>query len=87
MCDMNLTDVLVVYALTEADATKINQTRGLRQIAGNAASAGDTYPAVVVRSFGETSNLKVLLDGEDALWVTSVKEGAGLGEFARAVVA
>jgi len=41
---------------------------------GNGASEGDVYPAVIVRAWNEipgTSNLQVLLDGNDTYWATS----------------
>lgn len=49
---------------------------------GNHASAGDTYPAMVVRVFDEakpTANLQVHLDGTDTYWATSRAEGDGNG--------
>lgn len=49
---------------------------------GNGVSEGDVYPAVVVRTFGSpagTSNLQVLLDGNDHFWATSRTEGDGPG--------
>lgn len=43
---------------------------------GNHAAAGQTFPAVVVASFGGTSvNLQVTLDGNDTYWATSRGEG------------
>lgn len=42
---------------------------------GNSVLAGDTFPMVIVRVWNEepgTVNGQVLLDGNDALWVTSV---------------
>jgi len=52
---------------------------------GNHAEAGQTYPAVVVRVFDPsvtTSNLQVLLDGNDTYWATSRLEGEGPGTWA-----
>lgn len=51
---------------------------------GNHAYEGDQYPAVVIRVHDEptvTVNLKVLLDGNDEYWATSVKEGDGSGSW------
>jgi hypothetical protein len=55
---------------------------------GNAAHAGDVLPLHVVRVWpdecgpGKTGvNGQVLLDGNDALWVTSVCEGDGEGQW------
>lgn len=41
---------------------------------GNTISAGDIYPAMVIRVWGESgcSNLKVFLDGSDVYWATSI---------------
>ena len=45
---------------------------------GNVASAGDVYPLIITRVWGDTEescvNGQVLLDGNDALWVTSVQQ-------------
>ena len=55
---------------------------------GNTASAGDTVPLVVVKvwpnEFGEGVpgvNGQALLDGNDALWITSAKEGTEPGTW------
>lgn len=47
---------------------------------GNHATAGDTYPAMIVRVFhpeSTTANLQVFLDGNDTYWATSRAEGEG----------
>jgi hypothetical protein len=53
---------------------------------GNVANPGDTYPAIIVRTWGSTPessvNLQVFLDGNDTLWVTSVVAGEGQRKFA-----
>ena len=53
---------------------------------GNWAEAGQTYPAMVVRTFsdetGGLANLQVWLDGNDTFWVTSCAEGTGPGTWA-----
>jgi hypothetical protein len=54
---------------------------------GNSAAAGEVCPAVVVRIFAPNSphlvvNLQVLLDGTDAYWATSRKEGDEPGQWA-----
>ncbi|OKI47317.1 hypothetical protein [Micromonospora sp. CB01531] len=79
---------VVHYTLNEFDAESINRRRkdfadqttpgntGFQGHVGNAAEAGHTYPAVVVRTFGgSAANLKVLLDGNDDYWATSRTEG------------
>lgn len=54
---------------------------------GNYVAAGDAFPAVIVRTFGETTaNLKVLLDGNDDYWATSCAEGHGFGHWAWPVI-
>ncbi|MEU6279723.1 hypothetical protein [Streptomyces sp. NPDC047028] len=52
---------------------------------GNHSAAGDVYPAVIVRVWGEstiTCNLQVLLDGTDTYWATSRAEGTEAGTWA-----
>jgi hypothetical protein len=50
---------------------------------GNDVEAGRRYAAKVVRDWGAGSsvNLQVFLDGNDCLWVTSVSEGDGPGQW------
>lgn len=68
---------MVLYTLSEVDASLITGRRnhysaGGNPIPANQARAGDTYPAVVVRTFGGAAvNLKVLLDGDDTYWACS----------------
>lgn len=84
---------VVTYRLTEQDAQEINKRRadanrhrrdnpdeqnGYLAHVGNTVRAGDTYPAVVVRTFdpkSTTANLQVLLDGNDTYWATSRQAG------------
>lgn len=99
---------IVLYTLTEDDATKINRRRtngasvaeqmkavpahwpaGAQAHIGNAASAGEVVPMVVVRvwpnEFGDGIpgvNGQALLDGNDALWITSAREGTEPGTWA-----
>lgn len=57
---------------------------GLAAHKGNPVSAGEYYPAQVVRRFnpeGTTVNLQVSLDGNDLHWATSVSEGDGDGQW------
>ena len=74
---------IVLYMLNEADARTIEAQRGDRAdySAGNAVAAGQAYPAVVVRNFGSSVNLQVLLDGPDSYWATSRVEGDGQGQW------
>lgn len=51
---------------------------------GNDVAAGDVFPAVMVRVWNErpgTVNLKVMLDGTDELWATSVVPGEGPRQY------
>lgn len=67
----------VLYVLSPVDANIINDLRarseGERQ--GNRAEAGQVYPMIIVRVWGDgpdaAVNGKVLLDGTDTDWVTS----------------
>lgn len=72
---------MVHYTLSEIDSKLIT---GRRVDSGfttcNPANAGDTYPAVIVRTFGGTAvNLRVLLDGEDTYWACSRMLAATVG--------
>lgn len=52
--------------------------------AGNHVTAGEVYPAVVVRVFDTTkptANLQVLLDGYDTHWATSATHGNEPGQW------
>ena len=50
---------------------------------GNEVKAGDIYPAMVLRVWGESgcSNLKVFLDGSDEYWATSINYDAAKAPF------
>lgn len=58
---------------------------GCQRHVGNAAHAGETYPMTIVRVWGNTPtslvNGQVKLDGNDALWVTSVGVGEDEGTW------
>lgn len=81
---------IVYYKLNQGDVDRINTLRASRQhqpIEGNAVSAGDVYPAQIVRVFGSgddnvgTVNLSVNLDGDDAYWATSRQMGDTEGSY------
>ena len=87
---------VVHYRLSDQDAEHINQRRAhaLAQSrqhghphpthVGNAANAGDVYPADIVRVFDpsvSTANLQVKLDGNDHHWATSRTEGDEPGQW------
>lgn len=51
---------------------------------GNGATAGDVFPALIVRTWNETTTtvqLQVFLDGNDTYWATSRVEGYGEGQW------
>lgn len=83
---------IVHYTLSNQDAQAINKRRadfyhhrgtagyadtGYIAHYGNEAREGDVYPAVIVRVWDSSQNLKVLLDGSDDYWATSRTEGEG----------
>jgi hypothetical protein len=81
----------VHYTLTEQDASRVKDLRGYGQVVGNVAEAGQVYPMLIVRTWGDTPessvNGQVFLDGNDVLWVTSRSVGEGPGHFAWPVIA
>lgn len=81
---------IVLFSLAQYQVEEINRRRkdaqremdyhrwkknGVQIHVGNEVKAGDVYPAMVVRVWGDTPtcavNLKVMLDGTDDYWVTS----------------
>jgi hypothetical protein len=88
---------IVHYTLTQHDADAINKRRAdfathvrLEEYAdtgyvahfGNTVRAGDVYPAFVIRVWpDDLINAQVLLDGTDALWITSRREGDTQGTW------
>jgi hypothetical protein len=73
---------LVDYTLSDHDVEAIQRRRADLGLVGNAANAGEVYPAVVVRVWEPSVNLQVLLDGEDSYWATSRVEGDEPGMWA-----
>jgi hypothetical protein len=87
---------IVHYTLNGHDAAGVNRRRtdarrhqaehmaacnGVVVHTGNNVAAGDVYPMIITRVWGQTEdsavNGQVLLDGNDLLWVTSVAQGEG----------
>lgn len=68
---------IVLYTLSEQDATAITKRRSDTAHVGNQVREGDVFPAVIARVWeaAHSANLKVLLDGTDDYWATSVSEG------------
>lgn len=62
---------IVHYRLNETDANRINARRDEDPTTGNRVEAGQDYPAIVVRTWSTSVNLKVFLDGKDTYWATS----------------
>ncbi len=90
----------VRYTLSEQDAESVNRRRedwtadqaenataiGFQAHVGNKAEAGQVYPMLIVRTWGDKPdsavNGQVFLDGNDVLWVTSRSVGDGPGRYA-----
>lgn len=75
---------IVHYRLTRADASKASLPRD----GGNPHEAGQVLPLVVCRIFEDEYgpgvpgvNGQVLVDGRGSLWVTSIQEGEGEGQW------
>lgn len=86
---------IVSYTLSASDAEQVNRRRrdaanfpnpqsGAVVHTGNEARPGDVRPMIIVQVWAVgLVNGQVFLDGNDTLWVTSVKEGEGLGTWSR----
>jgi hypothetical protein len=80
---------IVYYKLNQGDVDRINQQRserGHQSFDGNDVTAGDIYPAQIVRTFNtgddnSTVNLSVNLDGNDTYWATSRQVGDTEGSY------
>ena len=80
---------IVTYVLSQQDVDRINDQRARSEgvLRGNNVHAGDTFPMMICRVWGDTPdalvNGRVILDGTDSLWVTSVsaKPSPRLGDF------
>jgi hypothetical protein len=84
---------IVQYRLSKNDVARIDAVRGSVGTAhkvGNAPDIGDVVPLIIVRVWGESPdshvNGQAFLDGNDTLWVTSVKVGDEPGSFAWPVI-
>lgn len=72
----------VVYTLGEDDVARITRAReGAPFGTHNSVEVGQRFPAFIVRDWGGCANLRVLLDGRDDHWATSVSEGQGPGKW------
>lgn len=88
MANTKLLSRIVLYTLTAADAIRIKRHRELHLNFGigthfNEAKEGDVLPMIVVAGTdGDGAvNGQIFCDGVDSHWVTSVKEGTGVGTF------
>lgn len=84
---------IVHYRLAEHDVACLDEQRKLRIEArsfmrGNPVSVGETVPMIIVVVWPDEYgagipgvNGQVLLDGNDSLWVTSVREGTEPGTW------
>ncbi len=72
--------------LNAAGVTLASQELGAQIHTGNQVSAGDVYPMMITRVWGDqpdsSVNGQVHLDGSDLHWVTSVDCGEGERHFA-----
>jgi hypothetical protein len=90
----------VLYMLSTTDADQINKRRkdgaahsaehlersdGSQVHVGNHVKAGNVYPLIIAKTWGDTPtsavNGQVILDGNDTLWATSVSFGDGERHF------
>jgi hypothetical protein len=92
---------IVHYRLSAQDAEAINRrrdhaashlrsqtggaTQGYQAHAGNSVNAGEVFPMIIVRVFGEDKHAavsgQVFLDGSDVFWATSRIEGGAPGQW------
>ncbi|MCW1885523.1 DUF2829 domain-containing protein [Luteolibacter flavescens] len=69
---------IVLFVLAAAQVSAINHEREQSGgvLSGNTVKEGDVFPMIVVRAWGDSPesavNGKLLLDGTDTLWLTSV---------------
>lgn len=68
-----------------AGVTLASQELGPQIHIGNGVAAGEVYPAMIVRTWGDTPEscvqLQVFLDGNDTYWATSVAHGEGERQY------
>ena len=75
---------IVCYRLSAEDVVAIKGNRTVRPT-GNVVNEGEVYPAMIVRTWGNTEGsrcqLQVFLDGADTFWATSRHEGSENGTW------
>lgn len=76
---------IVHYKLNSLEALEAQKDMEAFKLSGNRPRAGEVYPALIVRVWGdqETSvvNLQVFLDGRHTIWVTSRAQGELEGQW------
>ena len=76
---------IVLYRLRKEEIEVIERRRSKGIGEGNPIREDSTFPMIIVRVWGETPescvNGRVLLDGNDSVWATSVSVGEGPGTF------
>lgn len=78
---------IVIYRLRTQDVAEIERKRkgSDGQVRGNAVHIEQAFPMMIVTTHGATPesyvNGKVMLDGDDTYWATSVMVGEGPGTF------
>jgi len=70
---------IVHYKLGPSDVDAINHQRAMHGGSGNSVAVGQVYPAMIVRTWGDSPEslvqLQVFLDGNDTFWATSRRQG------------
>lgn len=73
---------IVHYTIAEHDLAQLTKDASVKR---NAVEVGHVYPAMIVRTWGDTEgssvNLQVFLDGDCSYWATSRGEGDGHGQW------
>lgn len=78
----SIADRLKIKVLELVDRTIFGWPEGAQAHIGNAVTAGQECPAMVVAVWGGTCvNLKVMLDGTDTFWGLSRNQGEGPGTW------
>ena len=82
-------DAVAINRRRAADTRSAAWPVGAQAHVGNSVGAGEVVPLIVVRVWPDEYgpgvpgiNGQAILDGNDALWVLSAKEGADLGTWA-----
>lgn len=65
---------IVVYTLSESDVAVIRSRRETKPVNADAVEPGNALPMLVTRVNDNSIDGKVMLNGEDMLWVTNIQE-------------